>query len=117
MGATMSKKLSFLIGRLALVLAISAVLIVPAMAIPTNAGRPATKNAELRKATPTIAPVAAPVTVRATSASTRVYITRTGSKYHRSGCRYLRQSKIAKTLKWVKAHHYGACKICRPPTR
>lgn len=117
MGATMSKKLSFLIGRLALVFAISAVLIVPAMAIPTNAGRPATKNAELRKATPTIAPVAAPVTVRATSASTRVYITRTGSKYHRSGCRYLRQSKIAKTLKWVKAHHYGACKICRPPTR
>ena len=32
-------------------------------------------------------------------ATITVYITRTGKLYHRDGCRYLRQSKIATTLK------------------
>ncbi len=31
-------------------------------------------------------------------ASTTVYITKTGQKYHRSDCSYLRQSKISITL-------------------
>ena len=43
-----------------------------------------------------------------------VYITRTGSKYHRDGCRYLRKSKIAISLKEAKKH-YGPCSVCEPP--
>lgn len=43
-----------------------------------------------------------------------VYITRTEEKYHRDGCRYLRQSKIAIKLKDALAKGYTACKICRP---
>lgn len=44
-----------------------------------------------------------------------VYITRTGHKYHRAGCRYLRQSKIAISLSSAKANGYTPCSICHPP--
>jgi len=46
--------------------------------------------------------------------STTVYITRTGSKYHRPGCRYLSKSKIPMTLNDAK-QHYGPCSVCKPP--
>jgi hypothetical protein len=44
-----------------------------------------------------------------------VYITRTGEKYHRDGCRYLSRSKIATTLKDAIANGYGPCSVCKPP--
>jgi len=44
-----------------------------------------------------------------------VYITRTGKRYHRDGCRYLASSKIPSTLKDAKARGYTPCKVCRPP--
>ena len=47
--------------------------------------------------------------------SVTVYITKTGKKYHRDGCRYLSQSKIKTTLKDAKANGYTPCKVCRPP--
>jgi len=43
-----------------------------------------------------------------------VYITRTGSKYHRSGCRYLSRSKIAISRSSAISRGYGACSVCRP---
>jgi hypothetical protein len=46
---------------------------------------------------------------------TTVYITRTGEKYHRSGCRYLSQSKIAISLADAKARGYTPCSVCDPP--
>lgn len=49
--------------------------------------------------------------------TTYVYITRTGAKYHRSGCRYLKKSKIKVTLKWAKQHGYTPCKVCKPPKK
>ena len=42
-----------------------------------------------------------------------VYITRTGKKYHRSGCRYLSRSKIPISLSEAK-QRYGPCSVCRP---
>jgi hypothetical protein len=44
-----------------------------------------------------------------------VYITRTGEKYHRDGCRYLSRSRIATTLKDAVANGYGPCSVCKPP--
>jgi hypothetical protein len=44
-----------------------------------------------------------------------VYITRTGERYHRDGCRYLSRSKIATTLKDAVANGYGPRSVCRPP--
>jgi high-affinity K+ transport system ATPase subunit B len=47
-------------------------------------------------------------------ASTTVYVTKTGSKYHTSSCRYLNKSKIAMTLTEAK-RAYEACSVCKPP--
>jgi cbb3-type cytochrome oxidase cytochrome c subunit len=44
-----------------------------------------------------------------------VYVTKTGEKYHRDGCRYLRRSKIPMSLKEAAAR-YGPCSVCKPPT-
>jgi len=43
-----------------------------------------------------------------------VYVTRTGRKYHRVGCRYLRRSSIPMKLSEAKAR-YGPCSVCKPP--
>lgn len=44
--------------------------------------------------------------------SVTVYITNTGSKYHRSGCQYLRKSCIKTTLASAQARGYTACSKC-----
>lgn len=46
--------------------------------------------------------------------SETVYITRTGTKYHRQGCRSLSGGALAVALKDAAKTH-SACKICRPP--
>lgn len=51
---------------------------------------------------------------KAKSTSKTVYITETGEKYHYSGCKYLRRSKIKISLKEAKARGYTACSVCRP---
>lgn len=43
-----------------------------------------------------------------------VYITNTGDKYHRSTCRFLKDSKIEKHLSEVIGS-YGPCGVCNPP--
>lgn len=49
------------------------------------------------------------------SASITVYITRTGKKYHRGSCSYLRRSKIPISLKDAVARGYTPCSRCNPP--
>lgn len=46
--------------------------------------------------------------------SQTVYITKTGSKYHKSTCRTLKKSKIKVTLKQAKADGNEPCKVCKP---
>jgi len=48
-------------------------------------------------------------------ASITVYITKTGGKYHRSSCSYLRMSKIPISLKDACARGYTPCSRCNPP--
>jgi DNA repair exonuclease SbcCD ATPase subunit len=43
-----------------------------------------------------------------------VYITRTGSKYHSSGCRYLSRSKISISKSSAISQGYSACSVCNP---
>lgn len=45
-----------------------------------------------------------------------VYITNTGTKYHRAGCQYLSRSCHAIDLKDAIAEGYAPCKVCCPPT-
>ena len=68
-----------------------------------------------------LCPVALPIAVQTAPAAQRdqqtqtVYITRTGKRYHRDGCRYLASSKIPISLKDAKARGYTPCKVCHPP--
>ncbi len=43
-----------------------------------------------------------------------VYITSTGSKYHRAGCQYLRQSQQAISKADAAASGYTPCSVCNP---
>ena len=43
-----------------------------------------------------------------------VYITKSGSKYHRDGCKYLSKSKIPISLKEAKRRGLEPCLSCRP---
>ncbi len=43
-----------------------------------------------------------------------VYITDTGRKYHRDGCRYLSRSKHSISLSDAQSRGYDACSVCRP---
>ena len=66
-------------------------------------------------------PVALPIAaqqrheVQQSNQTQTVYITRTGKRYHRDGCRYLASSKIPISLKDAKANGYTPCKVCHPP--
>jgi hypothetical protein len=44
-----------------------------------------------------------------------VFVTKTGAKYHRDGCQYLRQSQIAIELDRAIAQGSTPCSRCRPP--
>ncbi|MBA7557027.1 hypothetical protein ES705_49756 [subsurface metagenome] len=44
-----------------------------------------------------------------------VYITKTGKKYHRGSCSYLRRSKIPISLKNACARGHTPCSRCNPP--
>ncbi len=43
-----------------------------------------------------------------------LYVTRTGKKYHKSSCSFLRTSKIPFDVLDDPEHDYSACKICKP---
>ena len=49
-----------------------------------------------------------------TASENQVYVTRTGKKYHRDGCRSLSRSKIAISLAEAQ-QKYGSCGRCNPP--
>ena len=51
-----------------------------------------------------------------TTQSVTVYVTDTGSKYHRSGCRYLYDSSTPISLSKAKAAGYTPCSRCNPPS-
>jgi competence protein ComEC len=67
-------------------------------------------------------PVTQPNTVPPTVAQTKpvvpsnitVFVTETGTKYHKEGCRYLSDSKIPMELEQAKLT-YTPCKVCKPP--
>lgn len=49
--------------------------------------------------------------------SITVYITKTGEKYHRDGCRFLRESKIPVLLEELDTEKYTPCAVCNPPAK
>jgi|GEM_PF-1090522 len=47
--------------------------------------------------------------------SITVYVTETGTKYHRETCKHLAKSKIAISLAKAVADGYNPCAVCNPP--
>jgi hypothetical protein len=71
---------------------------------------PTVRTAADSSATFTFAVAAA----QADPATITVYITKTGEKYHRDGCRFLSRSRIPMPLKEA-VKRFEPCKVCRPP--
>lgn len=66
--------------------------------------------------TPTAAPAAAPAPAPAAAEpqTETVYVTKSGTKYHRAGCSHLKSSKIEMDKDAAIAAGYTACKSCNP---
>lgn len=62
-------------------------------------------------APPVVTPAPAP---KQAPQSVTVFITKTGAKYHRDGCRYLSKSRIPISLSDAKSG-YTPCSVCNPP--
>lgn len=43
-----------------------------------------------------------------------VYVTNTGSKYHRAGCQYLSHSQIAVSVSDAVGRGFTPCSVCNP---
>jgi hypothetical protein len=62
-----------------------------------------------------VAPFARPALQDQSDTKTQtVYVTRTGKRYHRDGCRYLSSSRIAMSVKDAKAKGTRRAMVCRP---
>lgn len=57
-------------------------------------------------------PTAMPSVSGATSAAETVYVTETGSRFHRAGCGYLRASRIPMDLDDAETEGYEPCRRC-----
>ena len=55
------------------------------------------------------------ITFVSTISGQEVYTTKTGEKYHKTTCRYLKSSKYKVDLKKAIELGYEACKVCKPP--
>jgi len=54
-------------------------------------------------------------TIGAENQNSIVYITKSGTKYHRAGCRFLGQSDVPISLAEAKRRGYTPCATCKPP--
>lgn len=82
----------------------SLLIAVPAPALPVAAPPPAPAP-----------PVAAEPPAKPARKEVTVYTTRTGDKYHRSGCSSLRKSRNPTTLSEAQSMGYDPCGRCKPP--
>ena len=83
--------------------------------VPTNKPSATKKETQAPTKKTTPAPTKKPATTsKPADVSATVYITDTGKKYHRSGCRYLESSKHAISLEKAKQNGYTPCSVCKP---
>jgi DNA-directed RNA polymerase subunit RPC12/RpoP len=74
-------------------------------------------SAQLNSAAAPIAETTAPVrsiAPKPKQVEETFYITRTGARYHRGGCRHLRRSAIPITRAEAEAQGYTPCRVCYP---
>ena len=74
-------------------------LLLPLLALPTNGLEARSKKAQR---------------YQADQVEQTVYVTKTGHKFHRAGCRYLRHSSRAVSREEAERWGLEPCKVCRP---
>jgi RNA polymerase subunit RPABC4/transcription elongation factor Spt4 len=52
--------------------------------------------------------------ITSSAISQTVYVTNSGSKFHKGSCRYLNKSAMSVDLSDALNHGYTACKVCKP---
>jgi len=57
------------------------------------------------------------ITLVSTISAQEVFTTKTGEKYHKSSCRYLKNSKYIIELKKAIELGYDPCSVCKPTTK
>ncbi len=106
--------------RISVLLLIASLVAFTACASPATLPKSPTPTAPTQQ--PFVLPEKAPnpgttVTPQAPPTPTKtdiVYVTRTGEKYHRAGCRYLSKSQIPMERKQAISEGYSPCSVCRP---
>jgi hypothetical protein len=101
--------------RTIVLIALACLLVFGVVAVAASASHNATGVDQHAKFSVAASQTATHAALSSAKRTTYVYITKTGSKYHRNGCQYLAHSKIRKTLSWAKSHGYKPCKVCKPP--
>jgi micrococcal nuclease len=86
--------------RLLLLLAALSVFAAPASAVNVNSIQ--------------AKPTAKSITDMVTPNEEIVYIAKTGKKYHKSNCRYVKKSKTAIKKSEAQKRGYTACSVCKP---
>lgn len=81
-------------------------------ATPAPTSAPTPEPTPTPTAAPTAAPAAAPAAAEPQTVT--VYVTNSGTKYHRAGCSHLKSSKIEMDKDAAIAAGYTACKSCKP---
>ncbi len=81
--------------------------------ISAEEGGPTEDDATKPTPTPSVKPTGTQADGATEWEEETVYVTRTGSKYHRLSCQYLRHSRISMPLKDAK-RSYEPCSVCKP---
>ncbi len=106
--------------RILILVSIALLFVLSSCASPATVPQSPTSPAPTQQ--PTIQPQTTPtqtptIATRTTPTPTKtdiVYITRTGEKYHRAGCRYLSKSQIPIERSQAISRGYTPCSVCRP---
>jgi competence protein ComEC len=84
---------------------------IKANAPPKSTAKPKVQKTSKPSPPPKASPTPSP-TPKEEAKETTVYITETGSKYHKDGCRHLSKSKIPISLSEAKSQGYSPCGVC-----
>jgi len=100
-----------------LLLAVGLVALLSSCSPSSEASSPEAPAPSLERPAPApqmvVAPSVAPPTV-SEDEDPIVYVTKSGTKYHRAGCRYLTNSAVPVRLSEAK-QRYAPCRVCKPP--
>ena len=80
--------------------------------LPPRQNTPVDTSTETESAQPQEEDTTAPT--QESTQSVTVYITKSGEKYHRDGCRFLKSSKIPVLLAELDTELYSPCTVCNP---